>query len=194
MHGSSIIMSTALLGTTSAFSVRPELEKFPIINEQIEFRVLPGVCRTENLGAGAPRRLRLNQAQCKEACEFDEECSAYEYRNHLVCEIHTTPTITQVVPAPDDSVCGLKLVYVRFEGYCHTEEHPATIMKRTQGRVACEEECTNSPFCFGYEYASSPVDLDCELHFSKLNSIAPAYDGSTCDVIDFLNPGFPFIA
>jgi len=109
-----------------------------------------------------------------------------------MCEIHSTPAITQVVPAPDDSVCGLKLNYIRFEGYCHTEENPAIIMKRTQGRTACEEECTSDPKCVGYEYASEPTDLDCELHFSKLVSIAPAFDGSTCDVIEFLHPGFPF--
>jgi len=167
--------------------------EFKVINKDIQFRKLDGVCRNAHGGAGSPKVLQVSKDVCEKVCTDDPRCYAYEFRPHDNCELHLEEIESaEFVPHAPHATCNIKLTYARFEGYCHSEEKGHVIQYLKLGRTDCKAKCTEDKNCVGYEYASKPVDLDCELHFGYLNSIAPAKDGSTCDVIEKFNPDFYF--
>merc|ERR1711988_374201 len=62
--------------------------EFKVINKDIQFRKLDGVCRNAHGGAGSPKVLQVSKDVCEKVCTDDPRCYAYEFRPHDNCELH----------------------------------------------------------------------------------------------------------
>jgi len=131
-----------------------------------------GSCRTATNGAGTYTRIEMgSSAECRQKCNEDENCLAYEFYAHSEqCEIHTEPI--SKFQKQHGFRCYVKEEAVHFrmvgEGGCQTAAGLAgTYLSAPQENDAtCRQKCAKDSACVAYEYYSH--SKQCEIHTEKI--------------------------
>jgi len=166
------VATIGLQGCGSGGGGEPELSLFQNLGT--------GACRTEDDTPGVFTCHNEIAADCKNRCNEDASCIAYETTTEdreCKCEIHTT-AITKIEPENHTlHACYIKVSFDHLgNGACRTAVDTPGDFKCAETKLdaaECRDSCLADASCVAYETTTEDRDCTCEIHTTAITKIEP---------------------